>query len=79
MTFTRLSHELKGEFQIDITLFNEKGEKVSESSPRKIMFSDLNIHDLITGWRVVFPTPGTYFFKVFSNNLQIGDYQVICR
>jgi hypothetical protein len=79
MTFTRLSHSEKGEFQIDITLFNEKGEKVSESSPRKILFSDLNIHDLITGWRVVFPAPGPYLFKVFSNNLQIGEYQVICR
>ena len=79
MTFTRLGHSEKGEFQIDISLFNDKGEKVSESSPRKILFSDLNIHDLITGWRVVFPAPGTYSFKVFSNNLQIGEYQLICR
>jgi hypothetical protein len=79
MTFTRLSYTAGGEFQIDISLFDEKGNKVSDSAPRKITFSDSTIHDLITAWRVVFPAPGVYTFKVFSNNLQVGGYQVFCR
>jgi len=79
MTFTRLNHGSGGEFQIDVSLFDEKGNKVSDSTPRKIVFSDMNFHDLITGWRVLFPAPGPYTFKVFCNNLQVGGYQVFCR
>lgn len=79
MTFTRLNHTTGGEVQVDISLFDEKGNKVSDSAPRKITFSDLSFHDLITAWRVVFPSPGVYTFKIFSNNLQVGGYQVFCR
>src|ERR1035441_8101809 len=40
MTFSRIVFEGPGEFQIDTTLFDEKGEKVSDTIPRKIQFSN---------------------------------------
>ncbi len=79
MTFTRLNQDGKGEFQIDISLHDGQGTKISESNPRKIGFSEMNFHDLITAWRVIFPASGVYTFKVFCNNLPIGEYQVFCR
>jgi len=80
MTFTRFFHEGKGEFQLDITLYNDKGDKITDTLPRKISFGgELPTHDLITGWRVLFPAPGIYHFKVFSNNLNMGEYKIYCR
>jgi len=79
ITFSRLYFEGNGEFQVDVSLFNEKGEKVSESVPRKVVFAEMPVHDLITAWRVGFPAPGTYVFKVFCNNLNLGDYKFFCR
>ncbi len=80
MTFSRMSYEEKGEFQIDISLHNEKGEKVSDSLPRKIQFGgELPTHDLITAWRVIIPSPGVYVFKAFCNNLTVGEYKIFCR
>ena len=79
MTFTRLFHDKAGEFQIDISLFNEKGEKISDSQPRKLQFGEMQMHDLITGWRIMFPSPGIYVFKVFCNNLNLSEYKIFCR
>ena len=79
MSFTRFAHEAVGEFQIEIALFNEKGEKISESVPRKLVFGDLPTHDLITAWRVMFAGPGAYSFKVFCNNLNLSEYKIFCR
>ena len=80
MTFSRIAYEGKGDFQIDISLHNEKGEKVSDSLPRKIQFGgEMPMHDLITAWRVVIPGPGTYVFKAFCNNLTVGEYKIFCR
>ena len=79
MTFTRLAYDKTGEFQIDISLYNEKGEKLSDSQPRKLSFGEAPMHDLITAWRVVIPVAGTYVFKVFCNNLNLGEYTVYCR
>ena len=79
MTFTRLFHDKAGEFQIDISLFDEKGEKISDSQPRKLLFGEMQMHDLITAWRVMFPSPGIYVFKVFCNNLNLGEYKIFCR
>ena len=79
MTFTRLFHDQAGEFQIDVSLFNEKGEKISDTVPRKIAFGEVPMHDLITAWRVMFPGPGVYIFKVFCNNLNVNEYKVFCR
>jgi hypothetical protein len=79
VTFSRFAYEGKGEFQIDISLFNEKNEKISDSNPRKLVFGEIPIHDLITAWRIVFPAPGVYVFKVFCNNLNLGDFKIFCR
>ena len=80
MTFTRFFYEGKGEFQIDISLFTEKGEKVSDTVPRKLLFeADMPMHDLITAWRILFPSAGTYIFKVFCNNLNLSEYRIYCR
>jgi len=79
MTFTRFLFDGTGEFQIEISLFNEKGEKVSDSAVRKLVFGENPMHDLITGWRVVFPGAGRYVFKVFCNNLNLGEFSVFCR
>jgi hypothetical protein len=79
MTFTRLTHEQAGEYQIDISLFNDKGEKISDSMPRKLVFGETPVHDLITAWRIVFPAAGTYVFKVFCNNLNLSEYKIYCR
>jgi hypothetical protein len=79
VTFTRFFHEGEGEFQVDITLTDEKGEKVTENQPRKLTFKDTPIHDLLTGWRVVFPKAGIFTFKVFVNNLNAGEYHIFCR
>ncbi|HEY5039765.1 MAG TPA: hypothetical protein VIJ93_11885, partial [bacterium] len=51
ITFSRLFHEGKGEFQIDTSIFTEKGEKISDSMARKLVFGDTAQHDLITAWR----------------------------
>jgi hypothetical protein len=79
MTFTRFYFEGTGEFQIELSLFNEKGEKISDSMPRKLVFGEIPIHDLITGWRVIFPASGRYVFKVFCNNLNLGEFLVFCK
>lgn len=79
VTFCRLAHEGKAEFQVDISLYNEKGEKVSDSSPRKIQFGEAPTNDLVTAWRVVLPTPGTYVFKIFCNNLNLADFKLYCH
>ena len=80
MTLTRFFYDGPGEFQIDISLFNEKGEKVSDTMPRKLQFgSEMPMHDLITAWRIMFPSPGAYHFKVFCNNLNLGEYRIVCR
>lgn len=80
MTFTRFFYDGAGEFQIDISLFNEKNEKISDTMPRKLQFgAEMPMHDLITAWRVMFPSPGAYQFKVFCNNLNLGEYRIFCR
>jgi hypothetical protein len=79
MTFTRFFHDKAGEFQIDVSLFNEKGEKISDSQPRKLLFGEMTMHDLITAWRILFPAPGVYVFKVFCNNLNLSEYKIFCR
>jgi hypothetical protein len=80
LTFTRFSYEREGEFRIDITLFNENGEKVMDTQPRDLKFTkEIPSADLITAWRVLFPTKGTYIFKVFCNNLNVAESKVLCR
>jgi hypothetical protein len=80
MTFSRIVYDGKTDFQIDISLHNEQGEKISDSLPRKIQFGgELPMHDLITAWRVVIPGPGVYVFKAFCNNLTINEYKIFCR
>jgi hypothetical protein len=79
VTFCRMAHEEGGEFQVDISLYNAKGEKVSDSMPRKIVFGEAPTNDLVTAWRVVFPEPGTYVFKVFCNNLNLADFKLYCH
>lgn len=79
MTFSRFFYDQSGEFQIDISLYDEKGIKVSDSMPRKLVFGEAPMHDLITAWRVLFPAPGTYVFKIFSNNLNLCEYKLYCR
>jgi hypothetical protein len=79
VTFCRLAHDEPGEFQIDISLYNAKGEKLSDSSPRKMVFGEVPINDLVTAWRVVFPEAGTYVFKIFCNNLNLAEFKLYCR
>ena len=79
MTFTRLFFENSAEFQIDISLYDEKGEKVSDSQPRKLVFAEAQHHDLITAWRLLIPSAGKYDFKIFCNNLNLGEYRLFCR
>jgi len=80
MTFARFFYDGKGDFQIDTALFNEKGEKISDTMPRKLQFGEgAQQSDLITAWRVLFPGSGTYIFKVFCNNLNLGEYRIYCR
>jgi len=79
LTFSRFVYEGEGEFQIDISLFNEKGEKISDSMPRKINFKESPFHDVITAWRLVFPQPGIYVFKTFCNNLNLSENKLYCR
>lgn len=79
LTFTRFFFEGGGEFQVDVTLTDEKGEKVTENQPKKIAFQDAPVHDLMTAWRVVFPAAGLYTFKIFINNLNVGESKIFCR
>ncbi len=79
VTFSRFYFEGEGEFQIDISLFNAGGEKVSDSAPRRLSFTAGSAHDLITAWQVAFPAAGVYTFKVFCNNLNIGEYRITCH
>jgi hypothetical protein len=80
VTFARFAYEGIAEFQIDIALYDEKGEKVSDSMPRKIQFDgEMTMHDLITAWRILFPAKGVYIFKAFCNNLNMGEYKIFCR
>lgn len=80
VTFARFAYEGTGEFQIDISLYDEKGEKVSDSMPRKIQFDgEMIMHDLITAWRILFPAKGVYIFKAFCNNLNMGEFKIFCR
>ncbi len=79
MSFTRFYHEGVGEFQIDLSLYNDKGEKISECVPRKLLFGEMPTHDLITAWRVMFSGPGVYTFKVFCNNLNLSETKIFCR
>ncbi len=58
MTFCRLRYEGKGSFRIDTTLYDESGNKISDSEPRQLDFGENPLLDLLTGWRVVFPKPG---------------------
>ncbi len=79
VTFARFYFEKGGEFQLEISLFNTNGEKITDSVPRKLSFQDSIYHDLITVWRIMLPGAGTYIFKVFCNNLNLGDFKLICR
>jgi hypothetical protein len=79
MTFCRLRYDKTGSFRIDTSLYDDKGTKVSDSEPRQLEFGESPVLDLLTGWRVVFPAPGTYSFRVFCNNINIGSYPVFCR
>lgn len=79
VTFLRLTYEEKAEFQVDISLYDAKGVKLSDSSPRKIVFGEVACSDLITAWRVVFPGPGAYVFKIFCNNLNLAEFKLYCH
>ncbi len=79
VTFCRLVHEETAEFQVDISLYDAKGKKLSDSSPRKINFGETTSNDLITSWKVLFPEPGTYVFKIFCNNLNLAEFKLYCR
>jgi len=79
VTFCRLRYDKTGSFRIDTSLYDDKGAKISDSEPRQLEFGESPILDLLTGWRVVFPGPGTYSFRVFCNNINIGSYPVFCR
>src|SRR5277367_6035274 len=79
MTFSRFFYDQSGEFQIDISLYDEKGAKVSDSMPRKLVFGEAPMHDLITAWRILFPGPGEYSFKIFCNNLNLCEFKLYCR
>jgi hypothetical protein len=79
VTFCRLTYDEKAEFQVDVSLYDEKGAKLSDSSPRKIIFGEVACSDLVTAWRVVFPGPGAYVFKIFCNNLNLGEFKLYCH
>ena len=79
MTFCRLRYDGEGQFKIETSLTDETGGKISDSEPRHLTFHETPTLDLFTGWRVVFPKPGVYIFKLFCNNLAIGEYNLICR
>ena len=78
VTFCRLSYDEAAEFQVDISLYDSKGNKISDSSPRKINFGEVACSDLVTAWRVVIPERGTYVFKIFCNNLNLADFKLYC-
>ncbi len=78
-TFARFFHDKGGEYQVDISLTDEAGVAVVENRPKRIVFGETPMHDLMTSWRVVFPKAGAYTFKVFVNNLNIGEYRIFCR
>ncbi|HTA75997.1 MAG TPA: hypothetical protein VK791_02450 [bacterium] len=79
VTFCRLTYDEKAEFQVDVSLYDEKGTKLSDSSPRKIVFGEVACSDLVTAWRVVFPAPGAYVFKIFCNNLNLAEFKLYCH
>jgi hypothetical protein len=79
MTFCRLRYEGTGQFKIETTLSDEMGGKISDSDARNLVFNEAPMLDLFTGWRVVFPKPGAYIFRLFCNNLALDEYKLICR
>ncbi len=79
VTFCRFAHEGIGEYQLDISLYDSKGSKLSDTSPRKVVFGEIPMNDLVTAWRVVFPAPDTYVFKIFCNNLNLVEFKLYCR
>jgi hypothetical protein len=79
VTFCRLTYEEAGEFQVDISLYDPNGTKLSDSLPRKIIFGETSCSDLVTAWRIVVPAAGTYVFKIFCNNLNLADFRLYCR
>jgi hypothetical protein len=79
VTFCRLTYEEVGEFQVDISLYDSNGIKLSDSLPRKIVFGETSCSDLVTAWRIVVPAVGTYVFKIFCNNLNLADFKLYCR
>lgn len=79
LTFCRLTYEDVAEFQIDISFYDSNGTKLSDSLPRKIVFGETSCSDLVTAWRVLIPTSGTYVFKIFCNNLNLADFKLFCR
>jgi len=79
VTFCRLSYDEAAEFQVDVSLYDEKGNKLSDSLPRKIVFGEVKSSDLVTAWRVVFPGPGAYVFKIFCNNLNLAEFKLFCH
>ena len=78
-TFCRLAYEGTAEFKIDISFYDGKGEKISDSTPRNVIFGEMPTNDLVTAWRIKFPEKGVYSFKVFCNNLNLGDFKIYCR
>jgi hypothetical protein len=79
VTFCRLTYDETAEFQVDISLHDSNGIKLSDSLPRKIAFGETSCSDLVTAWRVMIPAPGTYIFKIFCNNLNLADFKLYCR
>jgi hypothetical protein len=78
-TFARFVHDGSGEYQVEIALADESGAVVSESRPKRIAFGEAPFHDLMTAWRVAFPKAGVYTFKVFINNLNVGESRIYCK
>jgi hypothetical protein len=78
-TFCRFAYDQPAEFKIDIALYDEAGQKVTDSIPRTLTFTEMPTNDLITAWRIKFPQKGVYSFKVFCNNLNLGDFKIYCR
>lgn len=79
-TFARFQHDgAGGEYLVEISLCDEEGSRITEDRPMRIAFTETPVHDLMTAWRVAFPKSGAYVFKVFVNNLNVGEYRLFCR
>jgi hypothetical protein len=79
VTFCRLTYDETAEFQVDISLHDSNGIKLSDSLPRKITFGETSCSDLVTAWRIMIPASGTFVFKIFCNNLNLADFKLYCR